>query len=139
MFHEFAFFPLLQSPTAWGGQPSLAGPIPQQPPPIPTGGLAGGFGLDTEGGSGEVGSGYPGDGDVPPPYENSFLNQPFSPESNLNVNNHPFGVQAAPTTYAPLPTPSLSPIHLTPNSFDGNGVEDDEDFQQRVEVSLLQL
>nr|CDS30156.2 glypican [Hymenolepis microstoma] len=98
-----------QAPIAWGGQAS--------PPPISMGDLGGGFVLDTEGGGGEFGSGYPGPGDVSGLYGN------------------PFGVSGAPTTYAPFPTHPVTPVYRETNGFNGNGVEDDEDFQQLVENS----
>uniref|UniRef100_A0A0R3T0Q7 GOLD domain-containing protein n=1 Tax=Rodentolepis nana TaxID=102285 RepID=A0A0R3T0Q7_RODNA len=99
-----------QSPIAWGGQAS--------PPPISMGGLGGGFVLDTEGGGGdELGSGYPGHGDVSGLYGN------------------PFGASGAPTTYAPFPTHPVTPVYRETNGFNGNGVADDEDFQQLVENS----
>lgn len=111
--------------------------MPQQPPPIPSVGLGGGVGMDTEGG--ERGSGYGGGGDVPAPYGSPFAT---FPESDLN--NHPFGGPAAPilpenvlapTTHGPLPT-SLPSLQSAPNGFDGTGA-DDEDFRPHAEVFVL--
>ncbi|KAM7541141.1 hypothetical protein Aperf_G00000027193 [Anoplocephala perfoliata] len=121
------------APASWDGQP-LSGPMPQQPPPVPSGGLRGSFGMDTEGG--EIGSGYPG-GEVPAPYGSPFA--PF-PESDLNP--HQFGGPAAhlqpgnapaPTTHGPPPT-SLPSLQSAPNNFGGTGA-DDEDFRPHAENS----